>query len=216
MITSIISHNDFIAEILQQYDPQKEIHRYTSIKKLQTEIDLQQQNIVIIDVDFESYISSDDLAFIKNYSTLVKIVVLNNHDEGINSNKITIITKPFPANTLHNLISNADLSSFKIYQISNKIYFNPTQRLIVKFNENENAEEINLTEKENELLHYLVTHKNQGIISKSNLLNDIFGYKDASSTHTLETHIYRLRNKISPDDEIFAQQNGGYALLNLK
>ena len=59
-------------------------------------------------------------------------------------------------------------------------------------------------------MHYLILHKEQGIISKERLLLNVFGYKDASATHTLETHIYRMRNKISPNEDIFIQQDGGY------
>ena len=213
MIISIISHNNFIAEIMQQHDyANMEVHNYISAVTLQKEINLQQENIVIIDVDYATHISSDSLAFIKNYSTLVKIIVLNNHDNDIHSDKITVVIKPLHTQTLYSLIDNIDLNSYKIYQILADVYFNPAQRLIIKLNDNGNSEEISLTEKENELLNYLALHKKQGIVSKSKLLNDVFGYKDASATHTLETHIYRLRNKISSDVDIFIQQDGGYKI----
>ena len=217
MIISIISQNSFIAELIQQYvHDDIEVCSYTSIALLQKEINLAQENIVII--DYESNISSENLEFVKNYSALVKIIILSNQTNNINSDKSSIIKKPFniqikkPFNiqTLYNLIDNIDLDLYKIYQITSQIYFNPSQRLIIKFNDKENAEEISLTEKESELLHYLILHKEQGIISKERLLLNVFGYKDASATHTLETHIYRMRNKISPNKDIFIQQDGGY------
>lgn len=213
VIISIVSNNDFIAETMQQHDHMgTEVHNYNSTTILQQKIDLQQKNVVIINVDYEAHISPKNLSFIKNYSSLVKIIVLSNHSEDIHFDKISFITKPFNIQTLYNLIDNIDLNSYKIYQILTGIYFNPAHRLIIKFNNNGDSKEINLTEKENELLHYLVLHKERGIVSKSKLLNDIFGYKDASATHTLETHIYRLRNKISPDVDIFVQQDGGYKI----
>ena len=209
MIISIISQNSFIAELIQQYvHDDIEVCSYTSIALLQKEINLAQENIVII--DYESNISSENLEFVKNYSALVKIIILSNQTNNINSDKSSIIKKPFNIQTLYNLIDNIDLDLYKIYQITSPIYFNPSQRLIIKFNDKENAEEISLTEKESELLHYLILHKEQGIISKERLLLNVFGYKDASATHTLETHIYRMRNKISPNKDIFIQQDGGY------
>ncbi|MEI6188615.1 MAG: winged helix-turn-helix domain-containing protein [Alphaproteobacteria bacterium] len=209
MIISIISQNSFIAELIQQYvHDDIEVCSYTSIALLQKEINLAQENIVII--DYESNISSENLEFVKNYSALVKIIILSNQTNNINSDKSSIIKKPFNIQTLYNLIDNIDLDLYKIYQITSQIYFNPSQRLIIKFNDKENAEEISLTEKESELLHYLILHKEQGIISKERLLLNVFGYKDASATHTLETHIYRMRNKISPNKDIFIQQDGGY------
>lgn len=209
MIISIISQNSYIAELIQQYvHDDIEVCSYTSIALLQKEINLAQENIVII--DYESNISSENLEFVKNYSALVKIIILSNQTNNINSDKSSIIKKPFNIQTLYNLIDNIDLDLYKIYQITSQIYFNPSQRLIIKFNDKENAEEISLTEKESELLHYLILHKEQGIISKERLLLNVFGYKDASATHTLETHIYRMRNKISPNKDIFIQQDGGY------
>jgi DNA-binding response OmpR family regulator len=209
VIISIISQNSFIAELIQQYvHDDIEVCSYTSIALLQKEINLAQENIVII--DYESNISSENLEFVKNYSALVKIIILSNQTNNINSDKSSIIKKPFNIQTLYNLIDNIDLDLYKIYQITSQIYFNPSQRLIIKFNDKENAEEISLTEKESELLHYLILHKEQGIISKERLLLNVFGYKDASATHTLETHIYRMRNKISPNKDIFIQQDGGY------
>jgi DNA-binding response OmpR family regulator len=209
VIISIISQNSYIAELIQQYvHDDIEVCSYTSIALLQKEINLAQENIVII--DYESNISSENLEFVKNYSALVKIIILSNQTNNINSDKSSIIKKPFNIQTLYNLIDNIDLDLYKIYQITSQIYFNPSQRLIIKFNDKENAEEISLTEKESELLHYLILHKEQGIISKERLLLNVFGYKDASATHTLETHIYRMRNKISPNKDIFIQQDGGY------
>jgi len=55
-----------------------------------------------------------------------------------------------------------------------------------------------LTEKEIHLLKYLYTHRNTEI-KRSLLLEDVWGYGDAMDTHTLETHIYRLRQKIEED-----------------
>ncbi len=72
--------------------------------------------------------------------------------------------------------------------------------------------EIKLTEKEAALLNYLFR---QGkAVDKDTLLREIWGYGDGISTHTLETHIYRLRQKLEETGISFSAGSGdGYRLL---
>jgi len=59
-------------------------------------------------------------------------------------------------------------------------------------------EGITLTEKEVEILLYL--HQQEGkVVSKEELLDAVWNYAKTVETHTLETHIYRLRQKIEDD-----------------
>ena len=55
---------------------------------------------------------------------------------------------------------------------------------------------LHLTEKENSLLNYLYNNRHLKL-TKNNLLNDIWGVKEDVNTHTLETHMYRLKQKLS-------------------
>ena len=71
-----------------------------------------------------------------------------------------------------------------------------------------------LTDKEVALLQNLARGKGQ-VASKEQLLKDVWGFDETIDTHTLETHIYRLRGKfreLSDDDEIIAATDGGYKL----
>lgn len=74
---------------------------------------------------------------------------------------------------------------------------------------------IRLTEKETELLEYL--GRRQGPVSREELLGAIWGYDSSIDTHTLETHIYRLRRKLDPTGEglspIVAEE-GAYRLAS--
>lgn len=56
---------------------------------------------------------------------------------------------------------------------------------------------IALTDKETELLAALLRSPQEGI-SREALLKSIWGYGEHIDSHTLETHIYRLRNKLQP------------------
>lgn len=73
------------------------------------------------------------------------------------------------------------------------------------------AQEIRLTEKESALLDYLF-HKSP--VDRETLLRDIWGYGEGISTHTLETHIYRLRQKLENTGLTFTVGgNDGYKLV---
>ena len=72
-----------------------------------------------------------------------------------------------------------------------------------------------LTAKELKLLQFF--HARAGeVLSRDKLLNEVWGYNAAVTTHTLETHIYRLRQKIEKDaanPEILVTESGGYKLV---
>lgn len=72
---------------------------------------------------------------------------------------------------------------------------------------------IRLTEKETAILKFL--HASAGTVARERLLHEVWGYGPAVATHTLETHIYRLRKKIEPDPahaRILLTEEGGYRL----
>ncbi len=72
--------------------------------------------------------------------------------------------------------------------------------------------EIRLTEKEAAILNYL--HRCDAPVDKETLLREIWGYGEGISTHTLETHIYRLRQKLETTGISFMTGNGeGYRLV---
>jgi DNA-binding response OmpR family regulator len=76
------------------------------------------------------------------------------------------------------------------------------------------GEKIRLTEKETNILKFL--HRAKGAaVARDVLLHDVWGYNAQVSTHTLETHIYRLRQKIETDPsdaQILRTVEGGYCL----
>ena len=72
-----------------------------------------------------------------------------------------------------------------------------------------------MTEKETSILRYLY-RVGQRPVSRKSLLQEVWGYNSGVTTHTLETHIYRLRQKIERDAAapvILVTQAGGYKLV---
>ena len=77
-----------------------------------------------------------------------------------------------------------------------------------------NREITKLTEKEVAILKHLYKNR-QRIVSKNELLQEVWGYAPDVTTHTIETHIYRLRQKVEHDDQdaqLIVTVDGGYKL----
>src|SRR5258708_2391046 len=77
------------------------------------------------------------------------------------------------------------------------------------------AEKVRLTENETAIVRFLY-RDGQLPVSRETLLQEVWGYNSGVTTHTLETHIYRLRQKIEKDaanPEILVTEAGGYKLV---
>jgi DNA-binding response OmpR family regulator len=89
--------------------------------------------------------------------------------------------------------------------------FKPAMKLLV----DEAERKIRLTEKETNILKYLY-RANAQVVPRDVLLHEVWGYNAGVTTHTLETHIYRLRQKIEPNPSearILVTEAGGYRLV---
>lgn len=89
--------------------------------------------------------------------------------------------------------------------------FKPAAKLLAT----EAGRKIRLTEKETAIIKFLLRSGEQ-IVSREVLLQDVWGYNAGVTTHTLETHVYRLRQKIERDPshaEILVTEGGGYKLV---
>ncbi len=89
--------------------------------------------------------------------------------------------------------------------------FKPAAKLLL----DEAAKKIRLTEKETNILKFLY-RAGSAVVARDVLLHEVWGYNAGVTTHTLETHIYRLRQKIEPDPanaRILVTEPGGYRLV---
>ena len=139
----------------------------------------------------------------------------NNYQLDINKEEITALEKPFKI--VHLVDELEKLSNLKIQEypttlLMEHLKFLPYEKVLINL-KTKNKE--HLTEKENKLLYYLYSNKNSEI-KKNDLLNEIWGVSESLNTHTLETHLYRLRQKLckaAPElSFLLSNGNGSYTL----
>jgi len=90
--------------------------------------------------------------------------------------------------------------------------FRPSAKLLV---DDTSGKKIRLTEKETSILKYLY-RSGDTVVSRETLLGEVWGYNAGVTTHTLETHVYRLRQKVEEDPanaELLITEPGGYRLV---
>ncbi len=133
---------------------------------------------------------------------------------GLDSGANDYVSKPFKLGVLlarlRAQLRQHELSEEAVFSIG-PYTFQPAQKILL----DENEKKIRLTEKETAILKYLY-RRGEKPVSRETLLNEVWGYNAGVTTHTLETHIYRLRQKIERDPgkaEILVTEKGGYRLV---
>jgi DNA-binding response OmpR family regulator len=133
---------------------------------------------------------------------------------GLNAGANDYIIKPFRANELlarlQAQLRLSDISEDAVFTIG-PYTFRPSAKMLV---ETRTKQRILLTGKEVDILKFLYRNAPQAV-SRQVLLDEVWGYNAGADTHTLETHIYRLRQKIESDPTNFRlliTVSGGYQL----
>lgn len=134
---------------------------------------------------------------------------------GLDSGANDYITKPFRLNVLlarlRAQLRQHELSEDAIFTIG-PYTFRPSAKLLI---DESGRKKVRLTEKETAILKYLYRAGDR-IIGRDTLLNEVWGYNAGVTTHTLETHVYRLRQKIERDPakaQLLVTEPGGYRLV---
>jgi DNA-binding response OmpR family regulator len=133
--------------------------------------------------------------------------------EGLSSGANDYVTKPFRFAVLmarvHAHLRSHGQSEDAVYRIG-PYTFRPSAKVLLDPKE----KKIRLTEKETNILKYL--YRSGETVPRETLLHEVWGYNPAVTTHTLETHIYRLRQKIETNPgqaRILVTESGGYRLM---
>jgi DNA-binding response OmpR family regulator len=145
------------------------------------------------------------------------IMLITQSDASNEDNKLTIeanehIIKPFKYPALLKSIELQLRQFGKSEDTQHNIgsyVFKPNSKVLESKNKS-----IRLTEKENDILKFLYQNL-ETIVSREILLHEVWGYNSKVTTHTLETHIYRLRQKIEIDPAnacFLITETGGYRL----
>ncbi len=175
---------------------------------------------LILDVGLPDCDGRDLCARLRKQGLRMPIIMLTGSDEeadvvrGLDSGANDYIAKPFKLRELLarlraqlRIFENSEDAVFSIGPYT----FRPSAKML---EEPTRKRRIRLTEKESAILKFLYR---AGIkpVARQVLLNEVWGYNAAVTTHTLETHIYRLRQKIEPDPanaRLLVTEGGGYRL----
>ncbi|MDX2258715.1 MAG: response regulator transcription factor [Hyphomicrobiaceae bacterium] len=152
------------------------------------------------------------------YKSPIVMLTANDSDAdqilGLDAGANDYITKPFKFAVLlariRAQLRQHEQSEDAVFQIG-PYTFKPASKLLV----DEKGGKVRLTEKETSILKYLY-RANEKVVTRDVLLQEVWGYNAGVTTHTLETHIYRLRQKIEKDpsnSELLVTETGGYKLV---
>lgn len=176
-------------------------------------------DLLILGENVNSHSISSFLKLIKETQITNKVLFMKDSDseeisstDGFTDNH-HFIEKPF---RIQHLIKKIDFvlakisGSTDVTHIIGPFVFFPEKKIIT-FND---QADIELTEKEVGILKCLLS-SGEEIVDKDEILKQVWNYNLGVTTHTLETHIYRLRQKleISPSTpRIIVSEGGGFKL----
>jgi len=181
--------------------------------------DAERIDLVLLDVELPDMDGRDACKLMRTRGVRAPIIMLTGQDTdadailGLDSGANDYVTKPFKFSVLLARV-RAHLRSFEqsedaTFQVG-PYEFRPSMKLLLR----EDERKIRLTEKETNILKYLYRAGGKSV-AREELLSEVWGYNAAVTTHTLETHIYRLRQKIEPDPSnarLLITEAGGYRL----
>jgi DNA-binding response OmpR family regulator len=177
-------------------------------------------DLVLLDVDLPDFNGREACRRMRDEGVRSPVIMLTaaaedtETIEGLDAGADDYVTKPFRFAVLLARI-RAQLRSHE--QSENAVFrigpyeFRPAQKLMI----DPRQKKLRLTEKETNILKYL--YRAGGPVAREELLTEVWGYNAGVTTHTLETHIYRLRQKIEPDPgsaSILVTEAGGYRLAS--
>jgi len=174
---------------------------------------------VILDIGLPDGDGRDYCAKLRRTGRYMPVIILTGSVEetdvvrGLDSGANDYVAKPFHPRELvariHSQLRAFHSSDLAVYPIG-PYSFQPSKRTLSNSSE---SRRIRLTEKESEILKLL--YRSPAPVDREAILDAVWGCAPTVTTHTLETHIYRLRQKIesNPSDPcLIVTENRGYRL----
>ncbi len=178
-------------------------------------------DVIILDVGLPDMDGREVCRLMRRNGVTSPLIMLTGADTdadtilGLDAGANDYITKPFRLGVLlarlRAHIRQHERSDDAVFTIG-PYTFQPSNKLLVN---NGDDKKVRLTDKETAILKYLYRAGDK-VVSRDVLLDEVWGYNAGVTTHTLETHVYRLRQKIEADPssaQILVTEHGGYKLV---
>jgi DNA-binding response OmpR family regulator len=177
-------------------------------------------NLVVLDVNLPDMDGREACKIMRRNGFKGPVIMLTGQASdadvilGLDSGANDYVTKPFRFAVLlariRSHLRQHEHSEDAQYRVG-PYTFKPAAKTLIR----DDNKKIRLTEKETAIIKFLYRSGEQAV-ARDVLLADVWGYNAGVTTHTLETHIYRLRQKIERDPahaEILVTEGGGYRLV---
>lgn len=177
-------------------------------------------DLLILDIGLPDADGRELCKLLRKQGVKCPIIMLTGHDSdadtilGLDAGANDYVTKPFRFTVLLARM-RAQLRQHEQSEDATFVVgpynFKPAHKFLLT----QTGEKIRLTEKETNILKFLLRSADT-IVGRDTLLHEVWGYNVNVTTHTLETHIYRLRQKIEPDPtrvSLLVTESGGYKLV---
>jgi DNA-binding response OmpR family regulator len=177
-------------------------------------------DLLILDVGLPDTDGRELCRLLRKQGIKSPIMMLTGHDGdadtilGLDAGANDYVSKPFKFPVLlariRSQLRTHQQSEDAIFQLG-PYTFKPSMKMLIT----EDDKKVRLTEKETNILKFL-HRSSDGVVAREVLLHEVWGYNAGVTTHTLETHIYRLRQKIEPDPSnarLLVTESGGYRLM---
>ena len=208
-----------LTEQLSLYEEFTILQEPTAAKGIHTARN-QQIALLVMDVGLPDMDGREAVKLLRKGGFKAPIIMLTGHDTdsdtilGLESGANDYVAKPFRFAVLlariRAQLRQHEASEDAVFTVG-PYSFRPGSKMLA----GANAKKVRLTEKETAILRFLY-RAGQMAVSRETLLQEVWGYNSGVTTHTLETHIYRLRQKIETDAAnpgILVTEAGGYKLV---
>jgi len=176
-------------------------------------------DIILLDLDLPDLNGIETCARLRAAGVTAPIIMLTaaagetETVQGLEAGASDYVTKPFRFNVLlarvRAQLRSHEQSEDAVFKVG-PYQFRPAGKVLI----DSQGKKLRLTDKETNILKYLY-RAGAKPAAREELLAEVWGYNAGVTTHTLETHVYRLRQKIEADPanaKLLVTESGGYRL----